>query len=132
MSTQEYTTLKSICYKPGSLHLLDQRKLLLETTYLEIRDTVDRWSAIQEMVVRGAPAIAIAATLSLAVAVFNVNAFHGSSADDVAFLQNNRPTAVNLADAALKLKHVIANTLVTATEPSGEATFMEGRSSDPP
>lgn len=43
-------------------------------------------SAIQEMVVRGAPAIAIAAALSLAVEVFNFNAFDGSSADAVASL----------------------------------------------
>ncbi|KFK39882.1 hypothetical protein AALP_AA3G300900 [Arabis alpina] len=124
MSTEGDTTLKSICYKPGSLQLLDQRKLPLETTYLEIRDTADGWSAIQEMVVRGAPAIAIAAALSLAVEVSNFNAFDGSSADAVAFLQNkldylvsSRPTAVNLADAALKLKQVIANALATAIEP---------------
>lgn len=126
MSGEGDTTLKSICYKPGSLQLLDQRKLPLETTYLEIRDTADGWSAIQEMVVRGAPAIAIAAALSLAVEVSNFSGFDGSSAEAVTFLENkldylvsSRPTAVNLADAALKLKQVIANALASsAAEPN--------------
>lgn len=45
-------------------------------------------SAIREMVVRGAPAIAIAAALSLAAEVFNLNAFSGTSADAAAFLGN--------------------------------------------
>lgn len=39
------------------------------------------------MVVRGAPAIAIAAALSLAVEVSNFNGFDGSSADAVTFLE---------------------------------------------
>ncbi|CAN8270646.1 unnamed protein product [Cochlearia groenlandica] len=120
------TTLKSICYKPGSLQLLDQRKLPLETTFLEIRNTSDGWSAIQEMVVRGAPAIAIAASLSLAVEVFSFHTtFHGSCSDAVSFLAqkldylvSSRPTAVNLADAAIKLKQVISMALSTSTEPN--------------
>ncbi|KAF2304123.1 hypothetical protein GH714_027422 [Hevea brasiliensis] len=36
------------------------------------------WSAIREMVVRGAPATAIAAALSLAVDVFNLDYFNGT------------------------------------------------------
>lgn len=45
-------------------------------------------SAIREMVVRGAPAIAIAAALSLAVEVFHLNAFSGTAADAASFLGN--------------------------------------------
>lgn len=44
-------------------------------------------SAIQEMVVRGAPAIAIAAALSLAVEVSNFSGFDGSSAEAVTLLE---------------------------------------------
>ncbi|KAI5444976.1 G1/S-specific B-type cyclin Cig2 [Lathyrus oleraceus] len=57
-------TLLSICYNHGSLQLLDQRKLPLESVYLEIRDSNDGWNVIRDMVVRGAPVIAIVATLS--------------------------------------------------------------------
>lgn len=38
----------------------------------------------------------------------------------------SRPTAVNLADAALKLKHVIAKALATATE--AKSIFKVSRS----
>lgn len=44
-------------------------------------------NAIRDMVVRGAPAIAIAAALSLAVEVSNLDDFNGSTDDAVYFLQ---------------------------------------------
>ncbi|KAK7281311.1 hypothetical protein RIF29_09177 [Crotalaria pallida] len=116
-------TLQSIRYNRGSLQLLDQRNLPLETVYLHIRDSTDGWNAIRDMVVRGAPAIAIAGSLSLAVEVFNLDAFSGSPADAVSFLENkleylvsSRPTAVNLADAATKLKEVISKAAAATAE----------------
>ncbi|XP_057431947.1 methylthioribose-1-phosphate isomerase [Lotus japonicus] len=116
-------TLQSIRYNRGSLQLLDQRKLPLETIYLEIRDSTDGWNAIRDMVVRGAPAIAIAAALALAVEVSNLGDFSGSPSDAASFLQNkleylvsSRPTAVNLSDAATKLKEVISGAAATASE----------------
>ncbi|KAA8534763.1 hypothetical protein F0562_029795 [Nyssa sinensis] len=119
------TSLQSICYKRGSLQLLDQRKLPLETIYLDIRDSTDGWSAIRDMVVRGAPAIAIAAALSLAVELCNLGAFKGTSADAASFLAkkleylvSSRPTAVNLSDAATKLKEVISKAAANASEAS--------------
>ncbi|XWS26576.1 hypothetical protein CRYUN_Cryun26dG0042500 [Craigia yunnanensis] len=117
-------TLQSICYKRGSLQLLDQRKLPLETDYLDIQDATDGWNAIRDMVVRGAPAIAIAAALSLAVEVANLKDFNGTSGDAASFLEmkleylvSSRPTAVNLSDAAIKLKEIISKAASTATAP---------------
>lgn len=116
-------TLQSISYNRGSLQLLDQRKLPLETIYLDIRDATDGWHAIKDMVVRGAPAIAIAAALSLAVEVSNLEGFDGTINDAVSYLTmkldylvSSRPTAVNLSDAATKLKEVISNAAATASE----------------
>lgn len=116
-------TLEAICYRRGSLQLLDQRKLPLETLYLDIHDTNDAWDAIKEMVVRGAPAIAIAAALSLAVEISNLASFDGTSHDASVFLSkkldflvSSRPTAVNLSDAAVKLKEVISKAAATAKE----------------
>ena len=43
-------------------------------------------SAIRDMVVRGAPAIAIAAALALAVEVFNLQAFDGTSDNATSYL----------------------------------------------
>ncbi|XVE97882.1 hypothetical protein REPUB_Repub03eG0056900 [Reevesia pubescens] len=115
-------TLQSICYKRGSLQLLDQRKLPLETVYLDIQDATDGWNAIRDMVVRGAPAIAIAAALALAVEVANLKDFNGTSKDAASFLEmkleylvSSRPTAVNLSDAATKLKEIISKAASNAT-----------------
>ncbi|CAK9181629.1 unnamed protein product [Ilex paraguariensis] len=59
------------------------------------------------------PAIAIAVALSLAVELFNLKDFNGTSDDAASFLikkleylVSSRPTAVNLSDAAKKLKEV--------------------------
>ncbi|TMX02508.1 hypothetical protein EJD97_021271 [Solanum chilense] len=116
-------TLEAICYRRGLLQLLDQRKLPLETLYLDIHDTNDAWDAIKEMVVRGAPAIAIAAALSLAVEVSNLASFDGTSHDASVFLSkkldflvSSRPTAVNLSDSAVKLKEVISKAAAIAKE----------------
>ncbi|RZC85424.1 hypothetical protein C5167_041605 [Papaver somniferum] len=118
-------SLQAICYERGSLKLLDQRKLPLETTYLNILDSNDGWNAIRDMVVRGAPAIAIAAALSLAVEAFNLQPYGGGQVDAASFLidkldylVSSRPTAVNLSDAATKLKEVISTSAAKATEGS--------------
>ncbi|GAB2224999.1 hypothetical protein Droror1_Dr00005781 [Drosera rotundifolia] len=104
--------LQSIIYRRGSLRLLDQRKLPLETVYVEIRSSEDGWNAIRDMVVRGAPAIAIAAALSLAVEVSSYVESYLSAPTDASsflgqkleYLVSSRPTAVNLSDAAMKLE----------------------------
>ncbi|CAK9144652.1 unnamed protein product [Ilex paraguariensis] len=126
---EDNKSLQSIRYRRGSLQLLDQRKLPLETIYLEIRDATDGWGAIRDMVVRGAPAIAIAAALSLAVELFNLKGFNGTSDDATSFLikkleylVSSRPTAVNLSDAAEKLKEVAKKVAATT---SGAMTVFQ-------
>lgn len=121
--SNDFHALQAICYKRGSLQLLDQRKLPLETVYLDIRSASDGWFAIKEMVVRGAPAIAIAAALSLAVEAVNLKAFQGTADDAASFLAqkleylvSSRPTAVNLSDAATKLKEIIVKAASTCSE----------------
>ncbi|KAG6508066.1 hypothetical protein ZIOFF_033423 [Zingiber officinale] len=115
-------TLQSICYERGSLRLLDQTRLPLETVYLDIKDSSDGWTAIRDMVVRGAPAIAIAAALSLAIEVFNLD-FSGTPEDAASYLAkkleylvSSRPTAVNLSDAAEKLRSLVLKIAETANE----------------
>ncbi|KVH94014.1 Initiation factor 2B alpha/beta/delta [Cynara cardunculus var. scolymus] len=123
MGSQDNSSLQSIRYLRGSLQLLDQRKLPLDTIYLEIRDAAEGWEAIREMVVRGAPAIAIAAALSLAVEVSKLEGFSGTPDEAASFLKkkleylvSSRPTAVNLSDAATKLTEIVMNSAATATD----------------
>jgi methylthioribose-1-phosphate isomerase len=73
--------------------LLDQRRLPREVVEVECRNAADVADAIRTMVVRGAPAIGIAAAYGYALAA--------ACGDDLAAadraLRESRPTAVNLA-----------------------------------
>jgi methylthioribose-1-phosphate isomerase len=105
--------LEAIRYRQGSLQILNQLKLPHQEEYDEIRSAADGWHAIKEMRTRGAPAIAIVAALALAVELQATRP--SDSADEVAalihekldYLVTSRPTAVNLADAAEKLKKIV-------------------------
>ncbi len=107
--------LQAIRYEKNSLRILNQLKLPHQEEFDEIRNSEDGWHAIKEMRTRGAPAIAIVAALSLAVELQNNTA--SDKAEEVLafiteklnYLVTSRPTAVNLADAAKKLKRVVDN-----------------------
>jgi hypothetical protein len=61
------SALEAIRYRRGSLELLDQRLLPLQVIYVRITNAEAAHAAIKDMVVRGAPAIAIAAALAVAL-----------------------------------------------------------------
>ena len=120
--------LQAIRYQPAagdnppSLHILDQLALPHRTTYLTISTCEDAHTAIKQMNVRGAPAIAIVAALALAVQVAT-EAQHGllrQTAERIResigvrldYLQMSRPTAVNLGDAVGKLKIIAKNAAI--------------------
>lgn len=114
-------SLQAIKYSRGTLYILDQLKLPHESTYVPIRNCEDGFDAIKRMVVRGAPAIAIVAALALAVELTSLPTT-GSSAEGrrefifekLDYLLRSRPTAVNLADAAGKLKKTVMGVSTTA------------------
>ena len=107
------STLESIRFRDGKLELLDQLKLPEEHCYINIENVHDGWNAINKMNVRGAPAIAIAGVLSLHVdmskrefgTIEELNNYFSQNLD---YLVTSRPTAVNMADAASKLKDFAA------------------------
>lgn len=111
--------LQAIKYKRGELQILDQLKLPYQEDFLDISSPQDAWNAIKKMQVRGAPAIAIVAALSVAVWLQRENYIVNDSDPDqqndlvrslrekLDFLVASRPTAVNLSDAAWKLKNVV-------------------------
>lgn len=111
-TTTSKMVLQAIKYTRGQLEILDQLKLPHAEEYDHIYSSTDAWHAIKEMRTRGAPAIAIVAALSLAVELTNMRL--SSIAEEVQvfitekleYLVTSRPTAVNLADAAGKLKKI--------------------------
>lgn len=114
-------SLEAIKYTRGELRILDQLKLPHESIYVDIKTSKDGYSAIRDMVVRGAPAIAIVAALSLAVELeslrdrlseFTVDSIHEHIKKALDYLNTSRPTAVNLSDAVTKLKAVVAKEVI--------------------
>ncbi|KAL1852333.1 S-methyl-5-thioribose-1-phosphate isomerase [Paecilomyces lecythidis] len=107
-------TLEAIKYSGTQLSILDQLQLPHVVEYIEIRSAEEGWHAIKEMKVRGAPAIAIVAALSLAVELETLikDGKLSANAEEVQllireklhYLTTSRPTAVNLSDAARKLE----------------------------
>ncbi|KAB8336760.1 hypothetical protein FH972_021069 [Carpinus fangiana] len=112
--------LEAIQYVPGRLKVLDQLKLPHQLEYEPVRTVEDAWSAIKDMRVRGAPAIAIVAALGLAVELANMPDQYKNALDAEAmrktvhekldYLVTSRPTAVNLGGAAKILKVVVDET----------------------
>ena len=79
-----------IRWRNGALELLDQRKLPGEVLYVTCRNPHEVAVAIRDMVVRGAPAIGVAAAFGMAMAGSDLH----SAAQE---LRAARPTAVNLS-----------------------------------
>ncbi len=94
--------IQPIRFEDGKLILLDQRKLPLSEEYLYIDKVSDVFSAIRNMVVRGAPAIGVTAAYGM---VLSANECESDCCEDVltkmqkdgGYLKTARPTAVNLA-----------------------------------
>lgn len=127
-------TLQAIKYRRGKLEILDQLKLPHQEIYLEITSPEEAWNAIKLMQVRGAPAIAIVAILSLAVwgAHYSSTSTHETGSgktipqffsDKLKYLITSRPTAVNLAEAAMRLDALIWTTWELSS--STELTVIE-------
>ena len=81
--------------------MLDQLKLPFTFEYMPVKTCEDCWQAIRDLNVRGAPAIAIAAALGLAVEATGKSCASDSEAkawlkDRLDYLKTSRPTAVNL------------------------------------
>jgi len=99
-------------YRDGVLHLLDQRRLPTEELWLEYRDYRGVAEAIRTMVVRGAPAIGIAAAFGAWFGARDIQAesfegFCSEFAQVCALLAVTRPTAVNLCWALERMQSLV-------------------------
>ena len=92
--------------RSGCLRLLDQTRLPAETVFVECRDTLALRDAIRRLVVRGAPAIGVAAGYGMVIAARSLpggEGFVGGLEDAAGCLEGSRPTAVNLSWAVRRV-----------------------------
>jgi len=110
-------SLQAIKYDCGHLAILDQLELPFHSKYVPITSTEEAWHAIKDMRVRGAPAIAIVAILSLSVELHDLSSndrlpsnpleVQEFIVERLQYLLTSRPTAVNLSDAARKTELLV-------------------------
>ena len=113
-TNESFKKLEAIRYSRGQLTLLDQLKLPHQTEFFQVHNALDGARAIKTMQVRGAPAIAVTAALSLAVEMptlaknhETLQSFVNAVEDRLETLAASRPTAVNLFQAIAQMKALI-------------------------
>jgi methylthioribose-1-phosphate isomerase len=103
----------AVVWHDAKLYLLDQRVLPAETRFLVCDSVADTAKAIRDMVVRGAPAIGVAAAYGAVLAArdrFQADAddWRAGLAEDLDLLASARPTAVNLFWALERMRARVA------------------------
>src|SRR5215510_15402867 len=93
--------IKTVEWTKDGVCMLDQRLLPSEETYLMLRSYDEVAEAIRKMVIRGAPAIGVAAAMGIALgASQSVGTSVADLEDDLQYIcevmGKTRPTAVNL------------------------------------
>lgn len=114
--------LKPIQIQDGHVELLDQKEIPKEMVYREIRTSEQMISAIQDMTVRGAPAIAISGCLGVWLESLSWAQFPEDTIwkDIVHKVHESRPTAVNLKRALDGLSVVFEKKKALATSNQSE------------
>lgn len=117
--------LPTLYYRNGFFYLLDQRLIPQKVTYVQCQTFSEVSHSIKNMVIRGAPAIGVAAGYGMALAAQQARKKYQSSKQVFSYLKraaislkNSRPTAVNLywaIERQLKLaKKLLEQNLVPA------------------
>jgi len=105
----------SIRWMDGVVSMLDQRLLPREVVYRDFVSSSEVANAIKQMIIRGAPAIGIAAGLGLALTAFHSKDSEKSKlisalSQAAGELRRSRPTAVNLFGAIDRVMKVVTDT----------------------
>ena len=103
--------LPTIDWQDDAIVMVDQRKLPGQEIYVRCKTAAEVARAIKTMVIRGAPAIGVAAAFGVYLGVRHDNSEYLADFDAhleqvCAYLATSRPTAVNLSWALDRMKRV--------------------------
>ncbi|TNE45057.1 MAG: S-methyl-5-thioribose-1-phosphate isomerase [Deltaproteobacteria bacterium] len=125
-------SVQTIEWRDGAVVMLDQLRLPHEVVYQTYRDYRDVADAIRRMVIRGAPAIGIAAAMGIALGASQKE--FGSYADLAKevhviceAMAKTRPTAVNLFWAIDRVKALLASLEGESVVTVQERLIQEGK-----
>lgn len=125
---QHTESIRPISWEEGRVVMLDQRRLPDEEVYNVYCSVDEVAEAIQSMVIRGAPAVGIAAAMGVAVAVHSqpetesIQAVFDSACEK---LQATRPTARNLFWALERMRIVFMQARDSSHQELKEALLSE-------
>src|SRR5215510_4745212 len=105
--------LPTIAREADAVVMIDQRKLPAEEVYVRCKTAPEVARAIKNMVIRGAPAIGVAAAMGIALGMRNSKAtgtqkFAADFYKTCELMASTRPTAVNLFWAIERMKRAFA------------------------
>jgi methylthioribose-1-phosphate isomerase len=105
--------LPTIAWQGDDIVMVDQRKLPADEIYVTCKSVNDIARAINNMVIRGAPAIGVCAAMGLALGAFRSKAtgtkqFTTEFQKNCELLAATRPTAVNLFWAIERMKRAFS------------------------
>jgi methylthioribose-1-phosphate isomerase len=103
-------TIETIEWTPEGVVMIDQTRLPRETVFVTCRDYLEVAEAIRGMIIRGAPAIGVAAAMGVAIGALKSDNLEGDMPLICETLAQTRPTAVNLFWAIDRMKRVYAET----------------------
>lgn len=111
--SSSHDTIRAVDWQNDGLQLLDQRVLPASEHFLHYTEAAAVAQAIRDMVVRGAPAIGIAAAYAVVLAARQAYARAGAEwrreiEADLRTLAASRPTAVNLFWALTRMRECFA------------------------
>ena len=99
-------SIETIAWTPDGVVMIDQTRLPRETVYVTCRNYREVAEAIRGMVIRGAPAIGVAAAMGVALGVLQSIDPESDMPVICETLAKTRPTAVNLFWAIDRMKRV--------------------------
>lgn len=101
--------INTIEWKDGAVVMVDQKALPLEEVYRTYTTAEEVAQAIEQMVIRGAPAIGVAAAMGIALGMMRVESNPDQEFERICDrIQRTRPTAVNLFWAIERMKRKYA------------------------
>jgi len=109
-------TVETIEWTPQGVVMIDQTRLPGETAFVTCRNYIEVADAIRSMVIRGAPAIGVAAAMGVAIGALHSEDLDAAMPVICDTLAQTRPTAVNLFWAIERMKRLYASIRQLAIE----------------
>ena len=113
--------VKTIEWTPEGVVMIDQTRLPTEETYVTCKNYLEVAGAIRGMIIRGAPAIGVAAAMGVAIGIQQASSedLDARMEEICSVLAGTRPTAVNLFWAIERMKKRYRELRSAGASPTG-------------